>query len=322
MKVLVTGGCGYVGTVLTEALLARRGCDVTALDVQWFGNHLQAHPRLTVIAADVRHIDAVDLSPYEIIFHLANVANDLAVELNPYLSWEINVLATMRLVDRAARQGVRHFIFASSGSVYGVRSELRVTEDLTLVPISEYNKTKMVAERVILSYADQMKTTIVRPATTCGCSPRMRLDLTVNLLTMQALTKGAMTVFGGSQVRPSIHIDDLVDLYLFAADRGLTGIYNAGFEDLTVLDIANLIKAAIPVEITMLPPNDPRSYRLCSDRLLATGFTPKKNVAAAIRELAQAYRDGRLKDEPAWHNVPWMKQHGFAGKPADGPTTA
>jgi nucleoside-diphosphate-sugar epimerase len=322
MKVLVTGGCGYVGTVLTEALLARAGCDVTVLDVQWFGNYLRPHPRLTVLPADVRHIDAVDLSPYEIIFHLANVANDLAVELNPYLSWEINVLATMRLVDRAARQGVRQFIFASSGSVYGVRSELRVTEDLTLVPISEYNKTKMVAERVILSYADQMKTTIVRPATTCGCSPRMRLDLTVNLLTMQALTKGAMTVFGGSQVRPSIHIDDLVDLYLFAADRGLTGIYNAGFEDLTVLDIANLIKAAIPVEITMLPPNDPRSYRLCSDRLLATGFTPKKNVAAAIGELAQAYRDGRLKDEPAWHNVPWMKQHGFAGKPADGPTTA
>ena len=315
MKVLVTGGCGYVGTVLAEALLARPGFDVTVLDVQWFGNHLRPHPRLTVLATDVRRIDAVDLSPYEIIFHLANVANDQSVELNPYLSWEINVLATMRLVDRAARQGVRHFIFASSGSVYGMRSEDRVTEDLDLVPISVYNKTKMVAERVILSYADGMKTTIVRPATVCGCSPRMRLDLTVNLLTMQALTKGVMTVFGGSQVRPSIHIDDLVDLYLFAADRGLTGIYNAGFEDLTVLDIANRIAAAIPVEITMLPPNDPRSYRLCSDRLLATGFTPRKNIATAIDELADAYRAGRLIDQPAWHNVAWMKQQGFAGEP-------
>jgi nucleoside-diphosphate-sugar epimerase len=311
MKVLVTGGCGYVGTVLTEALLARAGWNVTVLDVQWFGNYLRPHPRLTVLATDIRRIDDVDLSPYEIIMHLANVANDASVELNPYLSWEINVLATMRLADRAAHQGVGHLIFASSGSVYGVRSEPSVTEDLTLVPISEYNKTKMVAERVILSYVDRMKITILRPATVCGCSPRMRLDLTVNGLTMQALTKGVMTVFGGSQVRPSIHVDDLADLYLFAADRGLTGIYNAGFENLTVLDIANRIAAAIPVEIAMLPPNDPRSYRLCSDRLLATGFTPKKNVAAAIGELADAYRAGRLKDEPNWHNVTWMKENNF-----------
>jgi nucleoside-diphosphate-sugar epimerase len=316
VNVLITGGCGYVGTKLTQAVLDRTPHNVTVVDTQWFGNYLPADPRLTVRRLDVRQIDEVDLAPFDTIFHLANIANDPAVELNPYLSWEINVLATMRLADRAARQGVRHLIFASSGSVYGVRTELRVTEDLTLVPISEYNKTKMVAERVILSYADEMKTTIIRPATTCGCSPRMRLDLTVNLLTMQALTKGAMTVFGGAQVRPSVHIDDLVDLYLFVADRGLTGIYNAGFEDLTVLDIANRIAAAIPVEITMLPPNDPRSYRLCSDRLLAAGFTPKKNVAVAIGELADAYRSGRLTDEPAWHNVAWMKQHGFA----DGPT--
>src|SRR5580700_5850094 len=292
MKVLVTGGCGYVGTMLTEALLARPGCDVTALDVQWFGNHLQPHPRLTVLASDVRRIDEVDLSPYQIIFHLANVANDQSVELNPYLSWEINVLATMRLVDRAARQGVRHFIFASSGSVYGMRSEPRVTEDLTLVPISEYNKTKMVAERVILSYSDRMKITIVRPATVCGCSPRMRLDLTVNGLTMQALAKGVMTVFGGSQVRPSIHIDDLVDLYLFVADRRLSGIYNAAFENLSVLEIATLVAERVPAEIRIASSNDPRSYRLCSDRLVEAGFSPKRNVAVAVGELAEAYRDG------------------------------
>src|SRR6202171_5773374 len=286
MKVLVTGGGGYVGTVLTEALLARPGCDVTALDVQWFGNYLQPHPRLTVLATDVRGIDAVDLSAYQIIFHLANVANDQSVELNPYLSWEINVLATMRLVDRAARQGGGHFIFASSGSVYGMRSEDRVTEDLDLVPISDYNKTKMVAERVILSYADRMKTTIVRPATVCGYSRRMRLDLAVNLLTMQALTKGKMTVFGGDQVRPNIHIDDLVDLYLFALERRLAGIYNAAFENLTVLEIATCIADHVPAVVEMRPSTDPRSYRLCSDRLSATGFAPRKNVTAAIRELA------------------------------------
>jgi nucleoside-diphosphate-sugar epimerase len=309
MRVLVTGCCGYVGSKLTEALLARTSCEVTVLDVAWFGNHLAPHPRLTIRRADVRTIDAIDFGPFDTIFHLANVANDPSVELNPYVSWEINVLATMRLCERAAREGVRQLIFASSGSVYGVTDAPSVTEDLELLPISEYNKTKMVAERVILSYGDRFVPTIVRPATVCGVSPRMRLDLTVNLLTMQALANGAMTVFGGSQVRPNIHIDDLVDLYLFAFDRRLGGIYNAGFENLTVLEIAQRIAAVVPSTIAILPSNDPRSYRLCADRLLATGFAPKKNVAAAVVELAAAYRHGGLRDEPLWHNVNWMKTH-------------
>src|SRR5688572_27521442 len=184
--------------------------------------------------ADVRAIDEFDLSSFDTVFHLANIANDPSVDLNPYSSWEVNVLAGMRLVDRAARQGVRHFIFASSSSVYGLKSEPRVTEDLDLYPLSEYNKTKMVAERVVMSYSDVLTTTIVRPATVCGYSPRMRVDLTVNLLTMRALSKGVITVLGGDQTRPSIHIDDLVDLYLFASERRLAGLYNAGFENLTV----------------------------------------------------------------------------------------
>ena len=309
MSVLVTGGCGYVGTKLTEALLARTLHDVTVLDAQWFGNHLPPHPRLTLLKLDVRHIDEIDLSPFDTVFHLANIANDPSVELNPYASWDVNVLATMRLADRAARHGVKQFVFASSGSVYGVKSEPRVTEDLDLVPISEYNKTKMVAERVILSYAASMVTTIIRPGTVCGLSPRMRLDLTVNLLTMQALTKGAMTVFGGSQVRPNIHIDDLVDLYLFAFDRRLGGLYNAGFENLKVREIAERIAAEVPAEIKVLPSNDPRSYSVCSDRLLATGFAPKRTVAAAIEEITAAYGAGQLQDDPAAHNVTWMKQH-------------
>ena len=309
MAILVTGGCGYVGTRLTEALLARTDQAVTVLDTTWFGNYLQPHPRLTVHVADVRAIDRCELSAFDTVFHLAGIANDPAADLNPYASWEVNVLATMRLVDRAARDGVRQFIFPSSGAVYGVRSEPRVTEDLDLMPISVYNKTKMVAERVILSFSDRMVTTIVRPATVCGYSPRMRLDLTVNLLTMQALTKGAMTVFGGRQVRPNIHIDDLIDLYLFAQERRLAGIYNAAFENLTVFDIAQLVADQVPARIDTQPSNDPRSYRLCSDRLAATGFMPKKNVSMAVGELAAAYRDGRLTDQPAWHTVSWMKAH-------------
>ena len=312
MKRLVTGGCGYVGTKLTQALLAREGEEVTVLDAQWFGNYLAPHPRLTVLKKDVRQIDEIDLAPFDTIFHLANIANDPSVELNPYASWEVNVLATMRLIDRAARHGVRQFIFASSSSVYGVKSEPRVTEDLELFPLSEYNKTKMVAERVILSYGDQMVTTIIRPATVCGFSPRMRLDVVVNLLTMQALTRGRMTVLGGDQIRPNIHIDDLVDLYLFALDRRLAGVYNAGFENLPVMDIARAVAAEVPADITVLPSNDPRSYSVCSDRLMATGFAPRKSVPIAIHEMADAYHAGRLTDEPAWHNVKWMKQHNLS----------
>ncbi len=312
MNVLVTGGCGYVGTKLTQALLARTDHRVTVLDTMWFGNFLTPHPRLTVLAHDMRQIDAVDLSGFDTIFHLANIANDPSVELNPYASWDVNVLATMRLADRAARQGVQQIVFASSGSVYGVTPEPRVTEDTDLCPISEYNKTKMVAERVILSYAGSMITTIIRPATVCGPSPRMRLDLTVNLLTMQALTKGAMTVLGGSQVRPNIHIDDLVDVYLFAHGRRLPGVFNAGFENLSVLEIAQQIAARIPADVTILPSNDPRSYRQCSDRLVAAGFAPSKNVSTAVEELAALYAAGRLRDDPSAHNVGWMKQQNLA----------
>jgi nucleoside-diphosphate-sugar epimerase len=308
MTVLVTGGCGYIGSKLTEALLTRTDHSVIVVDTGWFGNCLEPHPRLSLQLGDVRALDDLDLAGVDTVFHLAGIANDPSVELNPQMSWEVNVLATMRLADRAARSDVRQFVFPSSGAVYGVRDEPRITEDLDLMPISDYNKTKMVAERVILSYADSLVTTIFRPATVCGYSPRMRLDLTVNLLTMQALTKGTMTVLGGRQVRPNIHIDDLVDLYLFALDRRLAGVYNAAFENLTVLEIATRIAEHVTADIQMLPSNDPRSYRLCSDRLSATGFAPKKNVATAIRELAAAYHEGRLKDEPSWHNVTWMKE--------------
>ena len=312
MKLLITGGCGYVGTKLTEAALARTPHEVTVLDAMWFGNRLTPHPRLTVQAMDVRKIDEVDLSAYDTIFHLANIANDPSVELNPYSSWEVNVLAGMRLIDRAARQGVKQFVFASSASVYGLKSEPRVTEELELLPLSEYNKTKMVAERVVLSYADTMITTVIRPATVCGLSPRMRLDVVVNMLTMQALTKGAVTVLGGDQTRPNIHIDDLVDAYLFAFERRLSGVYNAGFENLTVLAIAELVTREAPATIDVRPSNDPRSYFVCSDKLLGTGFTPRKNVQLAIREIAAAFREGRLKDDPSAYNVHWMRQHNFA----------
>jgi len=310
MAFLVTGGCGYVGTRLTEALLEHTDQAVTVVDTAWFGNRLRPHQRLRIDVRDVRALDDFDLSRFDTIFHLAGIANDPAVALDPVKAWEVNVLATMRLIDRAARAGVRQFVFPSSGAVYGVRSEPHITEELELLPISDYNKTKMVAERVILSYAERLTTTILRPATVCGLSGRMRLDLTVNMLTMQALTSGRMTVFGGSQVRPNIHIDDLVALYLFVYERRLGGVYNAAFENLTVLEIARLIAVHLPSSIVVRGDNaDPRSYRLCSDRLRSAGFVPRKNVAAAVCELAAAYREGRLVDRPDCHTVSWMQRH-------------
>ncbi len=216
MKILLTGACGYVGTVLAPKLLAQ-GHGVIAFDIMWFGNWLEANPKLTIVKGDVRDTDSINLDGIDAIIHLASVANDPCGDLDPKLTWEISALATMRLADKAVRAGIPRFIYASSGSVYGVKDEEQVTEDLTLEPISEYNKTKMVAERVMLSYADKMVVQIVRPATVCGMSARMRLDVSVNMLTMQAIKNGKITVFGGDQVRPNIHIDDITDPISFSA---------------------------------------------------------------------------------------------------------
>jgi len=308
MKILITGGCGYVGTVLTQQLLMD-GHEVTVVDTQWFGNHLTPHPNLAVHKQDIREVDAIPLGGVEALLHLANIANDPGVELNPTLSWEVNVLAGQQLIDRAVRSGVKQFIYASSGSVYGVKDEPQVTEDLPLVPISVYNKTKMVAERVLLSYQDQLQVHCIRPATVCGWSPRMRLDVSVNMLTLQALKNGRITVFGGQQTRPNIHIQDMVRVYQhFLAKPELpSGCYNAGFENISILEIAERVTERIPAEIVVSESNDPRSYRQNSDKLQATGFLPKYSVDTAIEEVIEKYRSKELVDQDQCYTVRWMK---------------
>lgn len=311
MHILVTGACGYKGNVLVPKLLAA-GHSVRAFDIMWFGNDLPTHDRLEVLKGDVRVIDDIPLDGIDAIIHLSSIANDPAGDLDPKLTWEVSALATMQLADRAARKGIQHFIYASSGSVYGLKDEAQVTEDLTLVPLSEYNKTKMVAERVVLSYADKMTVQVIRPATVCGLSPRMRLDVSVNMLTMQALTRGEITVLGGDQTRPNIHIDDITDLYLFLLARPhITGVYNAGFENLSIREIAEMACQKAQAKIVVLPSNDPRSYRVNSDKLLATGFRPTKTVAIAIDEICNAFRAGRLRDEERFHTLGWMQKTVF-----------
>ena len=312
MRVLVTGACGYKGSVLIPKLLAA-DLEVVAFDIMWFGNHLNPNECLEVVEGDIRDTDTVPLHSVDVIIHLASVANDPCGDLDPKLTWETSCLATMRLADKAARAGVPHFIYASSGSVYGLKEEDRVTEDLELVPLSEYNKTKMVAERVLLSYSDRMVVQVVRPATVCGLSPRMRLDVAVNLLTAQALSTGEITVLGGRQTRPNIHIDDITDLYLFLLERPeISGIFNAGFENLSIMEIANLVADVSGAKIRVEPSNDPRSYRVNSDKILATGFSPKKSVRHAIREIEEAFRHGWLRDIDQHYNLKWMQKTLYA----------
>jgi len=316
MKILVTGGCGYKGHVLVPKLLSQ-GHEVIVFDTQWFGNFLHKHPKLEVIKGDVRDVKSIPIDGVDCIIHLASIANDPCGDLDPKLTWEVSALATMQLADRAKRSGVQRFIYASSGSVYGVKEEEDVFETLELEPISEYNKTKMVAERVVLSYQDAMVVQIVRPGTVCGYSPRMRFDVAVNMLTMQALSKGKITVFGGDQVRPNIHIDDITDVYLHLLDHPEhTGIYNAGFENISILDIAKLVTRYIPVEIAVTPSNDPRCYRVNSDKLLETGFKPKKRVADAIQEIIIQFQAGICQDEERFYNLKWMKQAVLEGATA------
>ena len=305
MNILITGACGYVGSSLTPYLLKKQH-NIRAIDTQWFGKNLQKHPNLEIIKLDIRDLEAKHLDSVDSVIHLANIANDPGVELNPTLSWEVNVLETQRIVDLASKLGVRQFIYASSGSVYGVKDEPEVTEDLGLLPISVYNKTKMVSERVALSYKDSMKIHNIRPATVCGWSPRMRLDVSVNMLTFQALKNKQITVFGGQQIRPNIHIQDMIRVYSHFIENEpniQSGNYNAGFENISIMDIAKMVATKISAEIVVTESNDPRSYRLNSDKLLSTGFEKKFSVNDSIEELISLFNKGKIQDKDEFYTV-------------------
>tara|TARA_Y100000590_G_scaffold461734_1_gene623997 strand:+ start:444 stop:1397 length:954 start_codon:yes stop_codon:yes gene_type:complete len=309
MNVFVTGGCGYTGSVLVNKLL-NSNHKVTILDTQWFGNYLERSKNLKIIKGDIRNIKKFSLKKINAIIHLANIANDPSVELDPNLSWEVNVLALKDILEVCKRDKVKHFIFASSGSVYGVKKEKKVTEDLELVPISTYNKTKMIAEKVIQSYHKYLKYHIIRPATVCGISPRMRLDVTVNLFSFQALKNKEITVFGGKQIRPNIHIKDLTSIYLhFLKNKNIpSGTYNAGFENLKLIDIAKKVAKIIPCKIKVKKNFDIRSYRQNSDKLLKTGFKRKFSVEDAIFDIKNNYQIIKKLDINKSFTVKWLKR--------------
>ena len=309
MNILITGGCGYTGTVLRNDLIDL-GHNIIVVDIQWFGNYLKPSKNLKVIKSDIRDYEKIPLENIDSVIHLASIANDPGVELNPKLSWEVNVLASQKLIENAVKNKVKQFIFASSGSVYGVKKEKDVTEDLPLLPISTYNQTKMIAERVIKSYEKDIKIHCIRPATVCGFSPRMRLDVSVNMLSFQALKYKSMTVFGGQQVRPNIHIQDLIDVYkhFILNPKIPSGFYNAGFENLKIIEIAQLVSKTIPAKIEIKNNNDPRSYRQNSDKLIATGFKKNFSVEHAIKEIKNNYEKKRFIESDKCYTVKWMKE--------------
>ena len=311
-SILVTGGCGYVGSKLVPRL-CELGHKVKVIDTQWFGNFITPRPNLEVVKKSVAEIIEKDLMGFDYVVHLANIANDPGVELNPVLSWEINTLHLTQLMNLCKKVGIEKFLNASSGSVYGVKTEPKVTEDLELTPISVYNKTKMIAERITSSFAEFFKVYNIRPATVCGFSPRMRFDVVVNMFVWQAFSRGEIKVLGGDQIRPNIHIDDMVKVYehfLFKGDFE-SGDYNAGFENISVREIAEFIKSKYGAEIRYLPSNDPRSYRQDSTKLLQTGFSPEKKVADAIHEVWDKLESKVLLDDDRWYTVKTMKKLGL-----------
>jgi nucleoside-diphosphate-sugar epimerase len=312
MSILVTGGCGYVGSKLVPRL-SSLGHKVRVIDTQWFGNFMAPSSNIELFKKSVSEIAEDDLKDIETVVHLANIANDPGVELNPVLSWEINTLHLTQLLNLCKKIGIKKFINASSGSVYGVKKELQVTESLELTPISVYNKTKMVAERIALSYASYFNVYNIRPATVCGYSPRMRFDVVVNMFVWQAFSSGKITVLGGNQIRPNIHIEDMVNVYehfLFGNDLE-SGDYNAGFENISIREIANLVNSKFGAEIEFLPSNDPRSYRQDSTKLINSGFSPRKTVADAISEIWAKLETKELIYDDRWYTVKTMKKLGL-----------
>jgi len=312
-KLFVTGGCGYVGSLMIDKFLSTY--QIKNIDTQWFGNNLKNHKNLVNIKEDIRNLKSefIEKDTYAVL-HLANIANDPSVELDQALSWEVNVLAAKNLIEQSIKLGVKKFIYASSGSVYGVKSEDKVTEDLDLVPISAYNKTKMICERLLMSYNDQIEVLIVRPATVCGLSPRMRFDVSVNLLTLQALKNKVITILGGNQTRPNININDMIGVYEYFIENDIKPrIYNAGFENTSILNLGKKIQEKVNCELRIEESNDPRSYRQCSDKLLNTGFIKKYSIEDAINEIVELYNSGNLIEDDSCYTVKWMKKEVLNG---------
>jgi nucleoside-diphosphate-sugar epimerase len=311
-KVMVTGGAGYKGCVLVPKLL-EAGYETVVYDLLLFGAAgLPTRAGLTVVKGDVRDtaLYAQAVQGCDAVIHMACISNDPSFELDPHLSRSINYDCFEPLVAASKNAGVRRFIYVSSSSVYGVSDAPEVTEEHPLVPLTDYNKYKGLCEPILLRYqSPEFTTVIVRPATVCGYSPRMRFDLTVNILTNHAVNRRVITVFGGAQKRPNIHIEDVTDLYVnmlgYPAHLVAGDVFNAGYENHTVAQLAQLAKAVVedespgrePIRIDTTSTNDNRSYHVSSRKIAGKlGYRPQHSIEDAVRDLCHAFEDGKFPD--------------------------
>ena len=325
MTVLVTGGAGYVGSVLVPKLLAA-GHRVRVLDAYIFGDHVLdavGHdPQLEQIKGDMRDRRLLEraIPGCDAVIHLACISNDPSFELDPALGKSINYDCFFDLVEVARTSGVRRFVYASSSSVYGIKEEENVTEDLPLQPLTDYSKYKALCEDVLQnSRRPGFVTLTLRPATICGYSPRLRLDLSVNILTNLAYHKRRITVFGGEQRRPNLHIEDMTDLYvecLRYPDAQIDGkVFNAGYQNLRIREIAEIVKNEVgpDVEIVTSPTDDLCSYHISSAKIKRElGWEPRHTIQNAVRDLVGAFRAGKAPDsltDPRYFNIKTMQAY-------------
>ena len=319
-SIYITGGAGYVGAVLVPHLL-NEGYNVTVLDLMIYGEEVLAnHPNLSKITGDIRDLKLLEstLPGHDALIHLACISNDPSFELNPNLGRSINLDAFRPLVQKSKISGIKRFIYASSSSVYGIKEESDVHEDMTLEPLTDYSRFKADCEKILSDFqSDDFTTVTIRPATVCGFSPRQRLDVVVNILTNLAYNKREISVFGGSQLRPNIHIADMVNAYILllnAPKEKIEGeVFNAGYENQSVQQLAETVREVIgeDVKLKTTPTDDDRSYHVSSKKIAnILGFKAKHSIRDAVMGLKQAFEKNLLPnslDDERYFNIKRMQ---------------
>jgi nucleoside-diphosphate-sugar epimerase len=323
-KILVTGGAGYVGSNLVPKLL-KKGYEVVVLDLYIYGKEvfdsIRPNHKLIEVEGDIRDVKVVKKAMHgcNVVIHLACISNDPSYDLNPDLGRSINYDSFRPLVHAAKNAGVKRFIYASSSSVYGLKDEDEVTEDMPLEPLTDYSTYKVLCEKILEEEREPgFVTCTIRPSTVCGYAPRQRLDVVVNILTNHAVNNGRIKVFGGSQKRPNIHIEDMSDLYCFLLEQSgerIDGkVYNAGYENYTLIELAEIVKRVIGKDlfIDVEQTDDLRSYHVSSQKMkIELGFEPSHNIESAVRGLLEAFEDGRLPnpmDDSKYFNIKKMQE--------------